>query len=269
MSGNPPAAAVIDRTTLAFYRDAMKVLDEQGVRFLVGGAYAFARYTGIERHTKDFDIFVLPAEAPRALEVLAAAGYRTESTFPHWLGKAWCGDAFVDVIWSSGNAVAEVDEEWFANAPEDEVLGHPVKLCPPEEMLWSKSFILERERYDGADVLHLFRQLGPQLDWERLLRRFGSQWRVLFASVVLHGFVYPGEKSRIPARVVDELSARFAGDRADEPSLAGRCNGTVLSREQYLVDVHQWGYEDGRLAPSGNMTAREIADWTAAIGKIA
>ena len=38
--------------------------------FLVGGAYAFARYTGIERHTKDFDVFVraarLRARARRA-----------------------------------------------------------------------------------------------------------------------------------------------------------------------------------------------------------
>ena len=46
------------------------------------------------------------------------------------------------------------------------------------------------------------------------------------------------------------------------------CNGTVVSRQQYLVDVQQWGYEDGRLQPHGNMTAQEIAQWTDAIGKI-
>jgi hypothetical protein len=269
MSGNPPGTAVIDRTTLAFYRDAMKVLDGRGIRFLVGGAYAFARYTGIERHTKDFDIFVSPADVGAALEALAAAGYRTELTFPHWLGKAHCGEAFVDVIFSSGNAVAEVDEEWFEHAPSAEVLGHPVKLCPPEEMLWSKSFIMERERYDGADVLHLFRQLGDTLDWDRLLRRFGRHWRVLFSSVVLFGFVYPAERSRIPARVVDELSRRFAEERPDDDAARGICDGTILSREQYLVDVHAWGYADGRLAPRGSMTAREISDWTTAIGKIA
>ena len=28
------------------------------VPFLVGGAYAFAHYTGIVRHTKDLDLFV-------------------------------------------------------------------------------------------------------------------------------------------------------------------------------------------------------------------
>ena len=40
--------------------------------FLVGGAYAFARYTGIERHTKDFDVFVRPRDFDRALDAFAA-----------------------------------------------------------------------------------------------------------------------------------------------------------------------------------------------------
>ena len=48
--------------TIAFYREAMQALDNAGVPFLVGGAYAFARYTGIHRYTKDFDIFVHPAD---------------------------------------------------------------------------------------------------------------------------------------------------------------------------------------------------------------
>jgi hypothetical protein len=44
-----------------------------------------------------------------------------------------------------------VDDLWFAHATPGDVLGIPVRLCPPEEMIWSKAFIMERERYDGAD----------------------------------------------------------------------------------------------------------------------
>jgi hypothetical protein len=44
------------------------------------------------------------------------------------------------------------------------------------------------------------------------------------------------------------------------------CNGTLLSREQYLVDL-QAGYRDGRLQPNGPMTQEEIDLWTAAIGE--
>ena len=45
------------------------------------------------------------------------------------------------------------------------------------------------------------------------------------------------------------------------------CRGTLISREQYLVDILEWGYVDARMAPRGPMTATEIADWTEAIGK--
>ena len=124
----------------------------------MGGAYAFERYTGIERHTKDFDIFCRRADAEPILEVLESAlGCRTEMTFPHWLGKAYnpaTGD-FIDVIYSSGSGIAVVDDEWFTHARPAEVLGIPARLCPAEEMIWSKAFIMERERYDGNDVAHL------------------------------------------------------------------------------------------------------------------
>jgi hypothetical protein len=59
------------------------------VPFLVGGEYALAHYTGIIRHTKDFDIFVYPHHCAYTLEVLYTTGYYTELTFPHWLGNQW------------------------------------------------------------------------------------------------------------------------------------------------------------------------------------
>src|SRR6476620_11210083 len=97
-----------------FYCHAMETLLIADVQFLVGGAFALQRYTGIARDTKDFDLFVRPGDIDRALAALSAVGYATELTYPHWLGKAWQGDDFVDVIFSSGNGVAEVDGGWFA-----------------------------------------------------------------------------------------------------------------------------------------------------------
>jgi hypothetical protein len=95
----------LEPVTSRFYLDALTVLSQAKVPYLLGGAYAFAHYTGIERHTKDLDLFVHPADAPRALNELARAGYRTEITFSHWLGKAFSSDDFVDVIFSSGNGL--------------------------------------------------------------------------------------------------------------------------------------------------------------------
>ena len=51
-------ATALDEQSRDFYRHALGLLDDARLEYLVGGAYAFARYTGIERHTKDFDIFI-------------------------------------------------------------------------------------------------------------------------------------------------------------------------------------------------------------------
>jgi hypothetical protein len=264
----PSPATELGEETLAYYVRVLGMLEASGVPFLVGGAYALARYTGIVRHTKDFDVFVRPADFDRILEVLGADGCTVERTHPHWLGKAYCGDDFVDVIYSSGNGVAEVDDGWFAHAVADEVFGVPVKLVPPEEMLWSKSFVMERERFDGADLVHLLRARAATLDWARLLDRFADNWRVLFAHLVLFGFVYPGERDTVPSCVMRELSGRLDAelDRSDpDPTLF---RGSLISREQYLPDLQQWGYRDARRRREGGaMTEGQIAEWTEAIAR--
>ena len=255
----------LDSHTVAFYQRAIGVLQEADIPFLVGGAYALACYAGITRHTKDFDIFVLPRDCRRVLETLAAAGYDTELTFPHWLGKGYQGDTFIDVIFSSGNGVATVDDEWFTHAVDAEVFEAAVRLCPAEEMIWSKSFVVERERYDGADINHLLHACAPSLDWRRMLRRFNSNWRVLLSHLILFGFVYPAERAKVPAWVLTELLNRLQNEIATSAPDEHLCRGTLLSREQYLVDIGRWGYEDARLQPRGPMNARDIAHWTAAI----
>jgi putative nucleotidyltransferase-like protein len=251
--------------TRDFYRRAIAVLNQQHVPFLIGGAYALERYTGIERHTKDIDLFVRPADAERTLHTLAEAGYHTELTSSHWLGKAFHGGDFVDVIFRSGNGAAAVDDSWFEHAEEADVLDCRVLLCPAEEIIWQKAYVAERERYDGADIAHLLRARAEQLDWPRLLHRFGEHWRILLSHLILFGFVYPAERHRIPASVMRELLDRLDADLKAPSPAAQVCQGTLLSRAQYLIDVGRWGYQDARLGPGGTMTEQQVAQWTAAI----
>jgi hypothetical protein len=252
--------------TLDFYRRVMTTLQEARVPFLVGGAYAFGRYTGIIRHTKDFDIFVHPRDFDRALEELErGCGCTIERPFPHWLGKGYSGDDFVDVIFSSGNGIARVDDLWFDHGVDEEILGIPARLAPAEEMIWSKAFIMERERFDGADVAHILRARADDLDWDRLLSRFGSEnWPVLLTHLILFEYIYPGEADRIPARVMDELIKRLRNRRGTSASSERICRGTILSRSQYLADIEHWGYRDARLEPAGPMSEEELEIWTQA-----
>lgn len=256
--------------TRAFYCQTLERLTAAGAPFLVGGAYALNRYTGIERNTKDFDIFVREADRDRVLEVLAAMGCRTEVPFPHWLAKAYRDDGsgdFVDVIYSSGNGVAHVDDEWFEHAVEGDVLGCTAPLCPPEEIIWSKAFVMERERYDGADVAHLIHACAERLDWHRILRRFGQNWRVLLSHLVMFGFIYPTTRTKIPAWVMDELIMKLRAESISDSKTGPLCQGTLVSREQFLVDVNKWGYRDARLTPRSSMNEEEVEIWTEAIAR--
>ena len=265
-----PSAAVPARTRRRRRRPHRRVLAflaEQAIPFLVGGGHALRHYTGDVRGTRDLDLFVRRDDALPFLESLRSIGLETDLTFPHWLGKARLGSECIDVIYSSGNGVAAVDDEWFAHAVPATVLGVRVQLSPPEEMIWSKAFVMERERFDGADVAHLLLARHARLDWHRLLRRFGPHWRVLLSHIVLFGFVYPGERAAVPASVV-RLLARRLGRESRVPGPEERlCQGTLLSRAQYLTDVSVRGYADGRLCPYGAMTPEDVAHWTAAIDR--
>ncbi len=261
----PSTVQAPSRHASEFYKRVIQIFQEAEIEFLVGGAYAFVHYTGIGRDTKDLDLFIRRRDWDRATAALAGEGITTELSFPHWLGKAFGGrqrEFFVDIIFSGGNGVAEVDDEWFANAIRDESLGFPVRLMPIEETIWSKAFLMERERFDGADVLHLLRAGRKEIDWPRLLSRFGEHWRVLLSHLVLFPYVYPNDPA--PQDVIDELLDRAKNEpKADEGIRL--CRGTLLSRAQYLVDVERWNYVDAREVPLGTMTPEEIDVWTKAI----
>ncbi len=239
--------------------DALRALAGSPVPHLVAGAYALFEYTGIYRDTKDLDLFVRERDLDGAFRALDAAGFRTEVTDPVWLGKAWRGPWYVDLIFSSGNGVARVDDAWFENARPGRVMDVAVLLAPPEEMIWSKSFVLERERYDGADVNHLLHYTGRTLDWRRLLSRFDRYWEVLLSHLMLFRFAYPGSAGVVPDWVTEELlgRARTARTWPDAPDFI--CRGNLMSRVQYQHDLER-GLGDGRRWDEADRQGREGED---------
>jgi hypothetical protein len=264
LMSHAPVQSTIDTPSRAFYREAMEVLNRAGVPFLVGGAFALLHQAGIDKSTKDFDIFVRPSDVHPLLTACSKAGYEAELIFSHWLAKIHFQDAFIDVIFSSGNGVAPVDDGWFEHARTRTVLGMEVQIAPAEETLWSKAFVMERERYDGADVAHIILTHGEQLDWQRLLDRFGAHWRVLFSHLILYGFIFPSERRQVPAWVLDTLMQRVQADIADANQPDPVCYGTLLSWSQYLGDVLGRNFRDARIRPYGNLSAEEVARWTSA-----
>jgi hypothetical protein len=261
MRARRPSAA-----TRRFHASVLAELNAAGCEYLVGGGHALERYLGIGRSVKDLDLFMRERDVPAALShVEARLGHAWEMTFPHWLAKIKRDDReHIDVIFNSGNAVCAVDDEWFSHAVPSTVMGQPARLCPAEETIWSKAFVMERERYDGADIAHLIHARAEALDWDRLARRFGRHWRVLLSHLILFGFVYPSERTRIPDPLMRRC-LRLLEQEMRQPSARRVCRGPITSRAQYLVDVQLWGYEDARLLPHGSMSEEDASIWTAAI----
>lgn len=248
---------------LAFYAKVITILNRAHVPFLAAGAAVLEHHTGICRDTKDLDLFIHERDLARTLTTFEAVGMEAEVAFPHWLAKAHEHGKFVDLIYNSGNGATPVDDLWFEHASHGTLLGQPVSFCPVEETIWSKSFVMERERYDGADVAHLLAARARDLDWSRLVWRFGRYWRVLLSHLVLFGFIYPDLARNVPDAVMGELLERLRVER-QIVSRERVCLGTLLSREQYLLDLEA-GRRDGRLPPTGRMHPIDVAAWTAAI----
>src|SRR5207248_6824517 len=266
MTGKPAAAAKARNSPSDFHRRSMAALQDANVPFLLGGAYVVEVYSGVSRRSKDFDLYVRPRDVDAAMDALKRAGYKTKKTFPHWLAKAGRGRDYVDLIFRAGNGLCEVDDSWFERARGHEFLGSEVKLCAPEEMIWMKAYIMERERFDGADIAHILQSCAEKLDWPHLIHRFGPDWRVLLSHLVLFGYIYPGERDKIPAAIMDDLIARLRSER--RTAGADRiCRGTLLSRKQYLMDIQERGFSDARLQQRVHMNANDIAHWTRAIAK--
>ncbi len=254
-----PTLHVLDHVgATTFYREVVETLQSANVAFLVGGTYSLERHAGIQRRTKDLDLFIRRHAFESAARALETAGFDVELTHPHWLAKATRGEWQVDLIFAGGNGLAQVDDEWFEHGVPESIFDVPVLLCPAEEMVWSKSFVMERERFDGADVLHILRESAERLDWRRLLRRYGTHAAVLLAHLILFRFVYPSEAQRIPRWVID--AARTQAESG--PSVGRLCRGTLLSRSQYRIDIEEWGYQDARLPPDGVMTPEQVALWS-------
>ena len=246
VQGASEAALQIDPVEQEVHGRALALLQDAGMNPMVGGAYAMRTHAGLWRDTKDLDLFLRKDRIGEALRLLARAGYRTELTDPLWIAKAFDGPYFIDLIFCSGNGIAVVDEQWEQRAARAEVLGREALIVPAEEMIWQKAYIQERERFDGADIHHLLRCGGAQLDWKHILRRFGDHWPVLLGHLVSFRFAFPSDKDQVPSWVMRELMARL--NRAeDAPAEAERiCRGSLLSRQQYLIELNEHGYGDAR-----------------------
>jgi hypothetical protein len=258
------------------HADALRLLNAEAIPYVVAGAYALRHYTGVVRFTKDLDLFLTPREVPRALAILRQGGFRTRVLARHWLSNAKRGGYVVDLIYGFGGWRGSVDNAWLAHSSPGSLHGVPVRFAPLEETVWMKAYVAHRERFDGADVLHLLRAGRGRFNWQRFVALFDDAPELLLAYLMLFQFVYPNDRETVPDWVLDTLIERELESRETAASASRVTRGTLIDRFSYLADVALWGYRDGREAyavaqgyrPGDLSTDREEALHMVAEGKV-
>jgi hypothetical protein len=227
-----------------FYKEMLISLQQYGGPFLIGGGFAFRHYTGIARYTKDLDIFCTSGQCSTILKYFGDLGYRTELTDVRWLAKVFKDEQFMDIIFDSPNNICSVDDTWYQHSVPADFDGIPIHLVPVEELIWCKTYVQNRERFDGADINHLLLQQGRTLDWDRLVHRLDRHWHLLLAHLLVFQFVYPSEYQQIiPKQVIDDLLQRV-NQQYDLPApLEKVCRGPLIDQTQYATDIVDWQYK--------------------------
>jgi hypothetical protein len=227
------------------YRLALRTLNQAGIPYVVAGLYAIYHYTGIYRQTKDLDLLFEPRHVIAAAAVLKQAGFKAKLEQSHWIAKALLRGHQIDLIFGMGNGLALIDAEWYRFSRPGILAAEQVRVAPAEELLWHRLFVSERHRSDMSDAVHLMMSRGPDLNWERVLERVGDAWQLLLAQIHLFDFAYPGHPAKVPSWVREELHRRTQ-DAIDEPGDPSVCQGTLISRFSFAIDVNEWGMRDLR-----------------------
>ncbi len=225
------------------FREVLQLLNDRAVPYAVSGAFALQAHTGIWRDTKDLDLFLRSADVPAALRYLEQDGFETSVADPLWLAKAHRGEFFVDLITGMSNCVITVDQSWIDRALPAKLLGVPVRILAPEELIASKLFVTRRERFDGADVVHVIYGTHGRLNWGRLLQLAGEHWEVLLWALVLFHYAYPAHADLVPCAIWDDLLGRFQ-QALRHPDPQAPFRGSLIDPNMFSIDVTEWGMDD-------------------------
>ena len=242
----------------ALFREVLIALQNNHVPYAVSGAFALRQHTGICRFTKDLDLFMTARTVCEALPILREHGFECEVVDPVWLAKAHKGEFFVDLITGMSNGVLVVEDSWIERASPAVVQGVVTRVLAPEELVASKIFVARRERFDGADIVHVIYGTYPSFDWDREMQLVGENWEMLLWSLVLFRYVYPGQSHYVPATIWCDLLRRLEKELA-HPHPKAKFRGSLVDHNMFAIDVNEWGLAD-LLEQARRRRLRQIAE---------
>jgi Uncharacterised nucleotidyltransferase len=237
----------MDAEQLALNAAVLTALNELEVPYVLGGGHAVNRHGGPWRNTKDLDVFIPPEDRQTVIDCLTEMGCADYySVWPYdreWIYRGHKGNKIVDVIWQSANKTGVVDPTWRERAVPGEMAGVATWFASPEDLIWLKAFIVQRERCDWPDILNLITASEGRLGWRALLERFGPHWTLLQSILYLFDWTCPQHFDYVPTALRQELQRRTrARDRSLQSGDAEPGEGEEGCRWQ-LLDSRPWFVE--------------------------
>lgn len=224
-------------------RAVLTAMNALGVPYVLGGAVAVNHYGAPWRNTKDLDIFLPPADRQTVIDALTELGfvdyYRVWPYDREWIYRAQKGNKIVDVIWQPANKVGVVEPDWRDRAAPGEVAGAPTWFASPEDLIWLKAFIVQRQRCDWPDILNLITARHGRLDWPGLLERFGPHRLLLRALIDLFDWACPQHAAYVPAAVRRELASLGYREAAAATANEEGCRWRLLDSRPWFVEADQ------------------------------
>jgi hypothetical protein len=133
---------------------------------LAGGLAVYARGGPPTEH--DVDFLVCQEDSERAVDVLEAAGFRSERPPEGWLFKVYFeNDALIDLIFAP-NDRPEVVGAMLDRATQVEVYAITLPVMTVTDVLATKLLTLKEHEVDYDSSLEIARTCREQIDWDAL-----------------------------------------------------------------------------------------------------
>lgn len=197
----------VDEGTFAqVLAEVTELFERADLDYVVFGGIA-AVVHGRPRSAGDIDLLVRPADARRALEVPAEAGFQTHEKDERWIYKAWKRGVLVDVIFRVKREIY-LDHEMVERSHIAQYGGTKVRLLSPED-----GVVVEALSHDDERPQHWYNALSMlaeavDLDWDYLRSRARLGPRRLLSLLVYA----QSNDLPVPTGVIREMFEDVYGD---------------------------------------------------------
>ena len=219
---------------LKFYEEVLDAATHTGEKFALGGAFAWAAYSGYLRNTKDIDLYVPESKKEIFIAAVKSVGavdyYDTLAYDRGWIFRSTKNEYIADLIWAMANYVRPIDDDYFRGDTMMTLLGREHVVIPAEELLMNKLYIMQRSRCDWFDVFNVLYGLEETLDFDRFIYKMGENKALLASALGVFCWLCPARTKLFPKSIWQMLGIREP--KRDGPDID-------LTRVRYL-DSRPW-----------------------------